>query len=178
MENEETKHTEQKPQSNLDQREESLTLDTFTSELKIIKASIKKRKSETTTLKILFYTGLAVLLFGFFYTNQTLQRAQHQNLESHVTLLQSQVSHTLLMLEKKLHEEILDLDAKYSGISDLSASERIQVMNEALEQLDPQSTSIGILIEKVQKSSNELRNMVDAESQQEMPPALEPLPFE
>jgi len=154
------------------------TPESIASELETIRESLRKRESDTTTLKILFYTGLAVLLFGFFYTNQTLQRAQHQNLESHVTLLQSQVSHTLLMLEKKLHEEILDLDAKYSGISDLSASERIQVMNEALEQLDPQSTSIGILIEKVQKSSNELRNMVDAESQQEMPPALEPLPFE
>jgi hypothetical protein len=141
------------------------TPESIASELETIRASLKKRESDTTTLKILFYTGLAVLLFGFFYTNQTLQRAQHRNLESHVTLLQSQVSHTLLMLEKKLHEEILDLDEKLSRTSGPSLSERIQDMNQALDQLEPQSTSMGILIEKVQSSSNELRNMVEAENQ-------------
>lgn len=147
------------------------TPESIASELETIRASLKKRESDTTTLKILFYTGLAVLLFGFFYTNQTLQRAQHQSLESHVTLLQSQVSHTLLMLEKKLHEEILDLDAKFSRTSDSSINERIQIMNQALDQLEPQSTSIGILIEKVQRSSSELRQMVETESPQELTPA-------
>ena len=147
------------------------TPESIASELETIRASLRKGESDTTTLKILFYTGLAVLLFGFFYTNQTLQRAQHQSLESHVTLLQSQVSHTLLMLEKKLHEEILDLDAKFSRTSDSSINERIQIMNQALDQLEPQSTSIGILIEKVQRSSSELRQMVETESPQELTPA-------
>jgi hypothetical protein len=165
MENEKDEALEQTPES-------------IASELETIRESLRKRESDTTTLKILFYTGLAVLLFGFFYTNQTLQRAQHRNLESHVTVLQSQVSHTLLMLEKKLHDEILDLDAKFSGTSGSSISERIQDMNQALDQLEPQSTSMGILIEKVQNSSNELRNMVEAENPQEMPPMPEPLPFE
>lgn len=154
------------------------TPESIASELETIRESLRKRESDTTTLKILFYTGLAVLLFGFFYTNQTLQRAQHRNLESHVTLLQSQVSHTLLMLEKKLHEEILNLDAKFSETSGSSVSERIQDLNQVLEQLEPQSTSMGILIEKVQRSSNELRQMVETENLEEMPPALEPLPFE
>ena len=147
------------------------TPESIASELETIRASLRKGESDTTTLKILFYTGLAVLLFGFFYTNQTLQRAQHQSLESHVTLLQSQVSQTLLMLEKKLHEEILDLDAKFSRTSDSSINERIQIMNQALDQLEPQSTSIGILIEKVQRSSSELRQMVETESPQELTPA-------
>ena len=154
------------------------TPESIASELETIRASLRKRKSDTTTLKILFYTGFAALLFGFFYTNQTLQRAQHRNLESHVTLLQSQVSHTLLMLEKKLHEEIIDLDAKFILHSGSNVSERIKNLNEALEQLEPQSTSMSILIEKVQRSSNELRQMVEAENPQEIPPALELIPFE
>ena len=141
------------------------TPESIASELVTIRAILRQRKSDTTTLKILFYTGFAALLFGFFYTNQTLQRAQHRNLESHVTLLQSQVSHTLLMLEKNLHEEILALDEKLSGTSSSNLSERIQNMNQTLDQLEPQSTSMGILIEKVQSSSNELRNMVEAENQ-------------
>jgi hypothetical protein len=154
------------------------TPENIASELESIRASLLKRKSDTTTLKIIFYTGFAALLFGFFYTNQTLQRAQHRNLESHVTLLQSQVSHTLLMLENKLHEEIIDLDAKFSLHSDSNISERIKKLNEALEQLEPQSTSMDILIEKVQRSSNELKQMVEAKNPQEMPPVPELLPFE
>jgi hypothetical protein len=153
------------------------TPESIASELEAIRESVQKRKSDTTTLKILFYTGFAALLLGFFYTNQTLQRAQHRNLESHVTLLQSQVSHTLLMLEKKLHEEITDLDVKFSLHSGSNLSERIKNLNEALEQFKPQSTSMDILIEKVQRSSNELRQMVEAENLQEMPPVLEPKPF-
>jgi hypothetical protein len=40
----------------------------------------------STKLKILFYTGLAVLLLGFIYTNKTLQRAQSRNLKTNITL--------------------------------------------------------------------------------------------
>ena len=126
MENEETKQPEQTPQSNLDQREEAPTLDTFALELKNIKANIKKGEGETTTLKILFYTGLAVLLFGFIYTNQTLQRAQHQNIEANINYLQHQVDHTLLLLERKLHEEIQDLEAKVNGTSMPNIHQTIQ----------------------------------------------------
>jgi hypothetical protein len=154
------------------------TPESIASELVTIRAILRQRKSDTTTLKILFYTGFAALLFGFFYTNQSLQRAQYRNLESHVTLLQSQVSHTLLILEKKLHKEIIDLDAKFSLHSGSNDSEKIKKLNEVLEQLEPQSTSMSILIDKVQRSSNELRQMVEAENSQEIPPVLELLPFE
>ena len=173
MENDKTKDetADQAPDQKTAQIPESIE-----SELETIRESLRKRESDTTTLKILFYTGLAVLLFGFFYTNQTLQRAQHKSLESQVTLLQSRVSHTLIMLEKKLHEEIMDLDAKFSGAPDSNISERIQEMNQALDLLEPQSANMGILIEQVQKSSNELRNMVEAENQ--TPPTHKILAFE
>ncbi|MBT6409859.1 MAG: hypothetical protein HOK16_10340, partial [Nitrospina sp.] len=77
MENEETKNQTSALQSNKEDN-----LETLTAELETIKANIQRGKSETTTLKILFYTGLAVLLFGFVYTSQTLQRAQSKNIDS------------------------------------------------------------------------------------------------
>ena len=169
MENEENKHktTEPAPQSNSVQKEGTLTLETFVSELETIKASIQKRRSETTTLKILFYTGLAVLLFGFVYTSQTLQRAQNQNLESTLSFLQTQVNHTLLLLENKLQREIQDLEAKMNGEASPGFHKTIQNMNQALDQLEPQTTSLGILIEKVQRNSNELSQMVRTLQNQE-----------
>jgi hypothetical protein len=171
MENEETKNPEETPQSNLSQKEESLTLETIALELDTIKASVKKRRSETTTLKILFYTGLTVLLLGFIYTNQTLQRAQYQNIESNITYLQNQVNHTLLLLERKLHKEIQDIEAKTNGSSRPDFHQTIQGMNQALDQLEPQTTSIDILIKKVKKNSNELSQMVHTfQSQEEIVP--------
>lgn len=162
MENEESKNktTEKENQSDSDQTDESTSVETLKLELEELKFSLQKRKSETTTLKILFYTGLAVLLFGFIYTSQTLQRAQNQNLESNIAFMQSQVNHTLLLLERKLHNEIQDLDAKVSGTSGINFHETIQSMNEALDQLEPKTTTSSILIDKVKKDSIELSQMV------------------
>ena len=161
MGNEETKHEKNKQTS---QKDDSQTLENLTSELETIRVSLRKGKTDTTTLKILFYTGIAVLLFGFIYTNQTLQRAQHRNLESHISLLQSQVNHTMLLLEKKLHKEIIDLDTKLKWTSNTSLDDRIQNLNNALDQLEPQANSISILIEKVKRTSSELSQLVEDEN--------------
>ena len=161
MGNEETKHEKNKQTS---QKDDSQTLENLTSELETIRVSLRKGKTDTTTLKILFYTGLAVLLFGFIYTNQTLQRAQHRNLESHISLLQSQVNHTMLLLEKKLHKEIIDLDTKLKGTSNTSLDDRIQNLNNALDQLEPQATSISSLIKRVKRTSSELSRLVEPEN--------------
>ena len=155
MENEETKNQTSALQSNKEDN-----LETLTAELETIKANIQRGKSETTTLKILFYTGLAVLLFGFVYTSQTLQRAQSKNIDSTLSFMQSQVNHTLLLLENKLHREIRDLEARVDGESRPGLHKSIQNMNQALDQLEPQTTALGILIEKVQRNSNELSQMV------------------
>ena len=161
MGNEKTEHNKKNQTSPKDSNQ---TLENLTLELETIQVGLKKGKTDTTTLKILFYTGLAVLLFGFIYTNQTLQRAQHRNLESHISLLQGQVNHTMLLLEKKLHKEILDLDTKLKGTSSTSFYDRTQHLNNALDQLEPQAHSISILIERVKTTSIELSHLVEAEN--------------
>ena len=160
MENEETKQPEQPAKPQPEPQEEGPSLEALASELKNIKASIQKIKSETTTLKILFYTGLAVLFLGFIYTNQTLQRAQYQNVESNINFLQGQVNRTLLLLERKLHREIQNIEAQINKASSPDFHQTIQGMNKALDRLEPQTTSMGILIEKVQRNSNELSQMI------------------
>ena len=167
MENEETKNQTTALQSNKEDN-----LETLTAELETIKANIQRGKSETTTLKILFYTGLAVLLFGFVYTSQTLQRAQSKNIDSTLSFMQSQVNHTLLLLEAKLHREIQDLEAQLNGASSPNFHQTIQRMNQALDQLEPKTTSMDMLIEKVQKSSNELSQMIsNIQPQEDVTPA-------
>ena len=103
MDQKETKHqtsSATNQQKEIEQLTESLSQ--IHNELSFIKTNVKKRKSEITTLKILFYTGLFVLLFGFIYTNQTLQRAQYDNLETNISTLQNRINHTFISLEKKM----------------------------------------------------------------------------
>jgi len=161
MDQEETKH--QTPSATNQQKEiEQLTesLSQIHSELNFIKTNVKKRKSEITTLKILFYTGLFVLLFGFIYTNQTLQRAQYDNLETNISTLQNRINHTFISLEKKMHEEIIEMEDKVYGNPKYKFKKSIEDMNQALNALRPETQTINKLIQKVQKDSQELSNMV------------------
>tara|TARA_Y100000588_G_scaffold369315_1_gene438182 strand:+ start:500 stop:1030 length:531 start_codon:yes stop_codon:yes gene_type:complete len=161
MGQEETKQktpNEASPQKEIEKLTESLNQ--IYSELGTIKANIKKRKSEITTLKILFYTGLFVLLFGFIYTNQTLQRAQYNNLETNISALQNRINHTFLSLEKKVDEEIVGMEDKVYGNSKYKFKKSIEDMNLALNALRPETQKINKLIQRVQKDSRELSNMV------------------
>ena len=161
MDQEETRREiskESSSQKEIERLDESLRQ--ISSELSAIKANVKKRKSEITTLKILFYTALFVLLFGFIYTNQTLQRAQYANLETNISALQSHVNQTLRSLEKKVDEEIIEMESKMYGNPKYNFKKSIEDMNQALNALRPETQTINNLIHKVQKDSQELSNMV------------------
>ena len=136
-------------------------------ELNTIKINVKKRKSEITMLKILFYTGLFVLLFGFIYTNQTLQRAQYNNLETNISALQNRQKETFFSLEKKIHEEIVKIGEKINRNPQYRLTKSIDDMNRALNALKPGSKKMNKLIRKVQKDSEELRNMVLSQQSRE-----------
>ena len=161
MDQEETKQkipNETTPQKEIEKLTDSLNK--IYSELSTIKENVKKRKSEITTLKILFYTGLFVLLFGFIYTNQTLQRAQYDNLETNISTLQNRINHTFISLEKKMHEEIIEMGNNVYGNPKYKFRKSIEDMNQALNALRPETQTINKLIQKVQKDSQELSNMV------------------
>jgi Tfp pilus assembly protein PilN len=158
MDQDETKQDSPNKSGSQDEIEKLTTaLSQVSGELNTLKASIEKRKSETTTLKILFYTGLAVLLVGFIYTNQTLQRAQSRNLETNIVTLQNSINHNLLSLERKLHNKITTLESKTNG---LDLHESIKNMNRALSALRPETQTTNALIKKVQRDSQELSNMI------------------
>ena len=158
MDQDETKQdSPNKPETQNEIEKLTTTLNQVSGELNSIKASIEKRKSETTTLKILFYTGLAVLLVGFIYTNQTLQRAQSQNLETNIVTLQNNINHNLLSLERKLYKKITTLEPKTNG---LDLHDSIKKMNRALSALRPKTQATNALIKKVQRDSQQLSKMV------------------
>ena len=173
MDQDETKkESPNKPEMQNEIEKLTTTLNQVSGELNSIKASIEKRKSETTTLKILFYTGIAVLLAGFIYTNQTLQRAQSQNLETNIVTLQNNINHNLLSLERKLYKKITTLEPKTNG---LDPHDSIKSMNRALSALRRETQTTNALIKKVQRDSQELSKMVlDQQNNDSFPPEAVP----
>jgi ABC-type transporter Mla subunit MlaD len=62
-----------------------------------------------------------------------------------------------------------DITAKMNGESSPGFHKTIQNMNQALDQLEPETTSLGILIKKVQRNSNELSRMVQQNQEAAIP---------
>jgi hypothetical protein len=130
---------------------------TISSELKTITLNIQKRKTENTTLKILLYTGLIVLLLGFIYTSSTLQRVQMDSLESSIHTLQTLMNRELMSVEKNVYGKIDRLE-KHSvqGTKD-KLKERLETLSLALSRLNPDDERIANLIEQVKQDSERLQ---------------------
>lgn len=139
---------------------------TISSELETIKQNIQKRKTENTTLKILFYTGLIVLLLGFIYTNSTLQRAQMDSLESSIRTLQILMNKELMSVEKNVYSQIDQLTNNAAESSKSHLQERLENMSLALSRLSPDDEKTANLIERVKKDSMLLQRAY-VESQRE-----------
>jgi|GEM_PF-994423 len=139
---------------------------TLSSELETVKLNIQKRKTENTTLKILFYTGLIVLLLGFLYTNSTLQRAQMDSLESSIHTLQTLVNRELMSVEKNIYSQIDRLKNNAKESSRSSLQERLEIMTLALSRLQPDDLKTANLIARVKKDSMQLQRAY-AESRRE-----------
>jgi hypothetical protein len=142
------------------------SMDTISSELETIKLNIQKRKTENTTLKILFYTGLIVLFLGFLYTNSTLQRAQMDSLESSIHTLQMLMNRELMSVEKNVYGQIDRLEKNSKERTKDNLQERLEIMSLALSRLNPDDEKTANLIERVKKDSMQLHRAY-MESQKE-----------
>jgi hypothetical protein len=132
------------------------SVDAISSELETLKLNIQKRKSENTTLKILFYTGLIVLLLGFMYTNSTLQRAQIDSMESSIHILRTLMNNELLSVEKNVYQKIDLLEKGVGKRSKANLQESLENMTQAISRLVPDDEKTAELIDLVKKHSNEL----------------------
>jgi len=132
------------------------TVKNISSELETIKQNIQTRKTENTTLKILFYTGLIVLLLGFLYTNSTLQRAQMDSLESSIHTLQTLMNRELMSVEKNVYGQIDRLEKNSEESSKSNLQERLENMSLALSRLSPGDAKTAELIDRVKRDSLEL----------------------
>ena len=98
---EENKETQQ-----LEKKSLTKTIDSLSAELEEVQKSLQKRKRENTTLKILFYTGLFVLLVSFLYSNSVLQRAHMRSLEKNIISLEQRLFNDISQLATNIELEL------------------------------------------------------------------------
>jgi hypothetical protein len=129
-------------------------------ELKEVKKDIQKHKNANTTLKVLFYTGLLVLLVGFLYSNSVLQRAHMRSLEKNIISLEQRISHDINQV--KVHLE-LDIQETKEEVKLIDGSDIFTVlgrMDYAISQLRPQKEQTTTLVNQVRLNTDEFSHLL------------------
>ena len=136
------------------------TIDSLSAELEGVKKNLQKRKSENTTLRVLFYTGLLVLLVGFLYSNSVLQRAHMRSLEKNIITLEQRLSHDINQAKVNLELDIQKSKKEVKLIEGTDVFSVLKRMDYAISQLRPKKEQTTTLINQVRLNTDEFSNIL------------------
>ena len=136
------------------------TIDSLSAELEEVKKNLQKRKSENTTLKILFYTGLLVLLVGFLYSNSVLQRAHMRSLEKNIISLEQRLSHDINQVKMNLELDIQGAKKEVKLINGVDIFTVLNRVDYAISQLRPKKEQTVMLINQVRLNTDEFSRLL------------------
>lgn len=122
-------------------------MDKLQEEIKILQENVRKRKQENASLKVLLYTGFALLLGGFIYSNTTLQRIQLQALEGNIQVYENQIHRDLANIQLNLLDRTEQmLDEKFALINRVIKKQNNQEQNTKLNvTLESLEASLGVI---------------------------------
>ena len=145
-----------------DKKNHSLTktIDSLSAELEGVKKTLQKRKRENTTLKVLFYTGLLVLLVGFLYSNSVLQRAHMRSLEKNIISLEQRLSHDINQVKMNLELDIQGAKKEVKLINGIDIFTVLNRVDYAISQLRPKKEQTVMLINQVRLSTDEFSRLL------------------
>ena len=136
------------------------TIDSLSAELEEVKKNLQKRKSENTTLKVLFYTGLLVLLVGFLYSNSVLQRAHMRSLEKNIISLEQRLAHDINQVKMNLELDIQGAKKEVKLINGVDIFTVLNRMDYAISQLRPKKEQTVMLINQVRLNADEFSRLL------------------
>jgi len=138
----------------------SKSINTLFSELEMVKKNVLKRRNENTALKVLFYTGVFVLLAGFLYSNSVLQRAHMRSLEKNFFSVEQRlyqdINQTKINLELKVQH--LQKQLKQTDRADIFTI--LSHMNFAISQMHPSQEKTTMLINQVRLDTDEFSRLL------------------
>ena len=141
----------------------SKVINKLSAELETVRRSVQKRKSENTSLKVLFYTGLAVLLLGFLYSNSKLQRAHMRSLERNIISLEQRMLQDMNHIKMNLELDVKGLHKllKPNGTDIFKILSR---MDYAISQIHSKKERTATLINRVRLNSDEFSRVLKDET--------------
>ena len=165
-ENKDTHPQSDKKELNVDQSPDekhyslAKSIDSLSAELEEVKKNLQKRKSENTTLKVLFYTGMLVLLVGFLYSNSVLQRAHMRSLEKNIISLEQRLSHDIDQVKMNLELDIQGAKKEVKLIDGADIFTVLERMDYAISQLRPKKEQITALVNQVRLNTDEFTQLL------------------
>ena len=136
------------------------TIDSLSAELEEVKKNLQKRKSENTTLKILFYTGLLVLLVGFLYSNSVLQRAHMRSLEKNIISLEQRLSNDINQVKLSLELDIQGAKKEVKLIDGADIFTVLGQMDYAISKLRLKEEQTTSLVNQVRLNTDEFTQLL------------------
>ena len=165
-ENKDPHSQSEKKELNVDQSpdEKYYSLDksigSLSAEMKEVKKNLQKRKRENTTLKVLFYTGLLVLLVGFLYSNSVLQRAHMRSLEKNIISLEQRLSQEINQIKVSLELNIQEEKKEVKLIDGDNIFTVLKRMDYAISQLRPKKEQTTALLNQVRLNTDEFTRLL------------------
>jgi len=165
-ENKDTQPQSDKKELNVDQSPDgkyyslAKSVGSLSAELEGVKKTLQKRKRENTTLKVLFYTGLLVLLVGFLYSNSVLQRAHMRSLEKNIISLEQRLSHEIHQVKLSLELDIQGAKKEVELIDGADIFTVLERMDYAISQLRPKEEQTTVLVNQVRLNADEFSRLL------------------
>ena len=138
----------------------SKSINTIISELEMIKKNVQKRRTENTTLKVLFYTGVFVLLAGFLYSNSVLQRAHMRSLEKNFFSVEQRLYQDINQTKINLELKVQRLQKQLKQIDGTDIFTILSRMDFAISQIHPTHEKTIMLINQVRLDTDEFSRLL------------------
>ncbi len=138
----------------------SKSINTLFSELEMIKKSVQKRRNENITLKVLFYTGVFVLLGGFLYSNSVLQRAHMRSLEKNFFSVEQRLYQDINQTKINLELKVQRLQKQLKQIDGTDIFTILSRMDFAISQIHPTHEKTIMLINQVRLDTDEFSRLL------------------
>ena len=134
----------------------------MTSQILKLVETLQKNKRDILALKIMLYTGIALLVGGFFYYNNTVQQIRMQALDTSSHLRQSQGDLNTMAVQKGIFQEIQSLKTAVDSLARKNAAgngnyveQAVVGMNNTLTLLRDEPSKVRELTLQVQRTSRE-----------------------
>ena len=138
----------------------SKSINTLFSDLEMVKKSVQKRRNENTTLKVLFYTGVFVLLAGFLYSNSVLQRAHMRSLEKNFFSVEQRLYQDINQIKINLELKVQRLQKQLKQIDGTDIFTILSHMDLAISQIHPTQEKTIMLINQVRLDTDEFSRLL------------------